>query len=144
MKTLIIMTLPFLVGSVVAQQSKIVLPFPWIGWDSLGSTIRYPEIALRAGVEGAYRVTVEIDTSGKLIGSKVSSFNYQEEIDRVDSMFTMTIERGLRSTQWQPGTEDGISKQMAVSIPFVFYLSFKHSSKLIIINSYPAVVVRSH
>lgn len=47
---------------------------PEIGWDSLKSLIKYPEIARRAGVQGNASVMVEIDSLGNAVDVIVCAY----------------------------------------------------------------------
>jgi len=64
---------------------------PVIGWDSLASLIRYPEVPRRAGMEGAAFVFGSIDTSGSI--DTVTIYAIEP--------FKEAVRRAIYSTKWQ-------------------------------------------
>ncbi len=73
---------------------------PAVGWDSLKSTIVYPEIARRAGVEGISNVAVKLDTTGAVIDIMISGYD----------IFDSSIEQAVKKARWFPEVENGRPK----------------------------------
>ena len=124
------------------QTSNIDLPKPVIGWDSLRSKMIYPEIGRRAHVEGAFRASIEVDSTGNLADLRITSLNYQHAFNQSDSLFSNYVEQVIRKAQWHPGLENGSPKKMRISVPFLFYLNFDRSQPVMIINDRAAHIHR--
>ena len=74
-------------------------PSPLVGWSTVSELYDYPEFASRAGIDGAVRVSVEVDRDGMTRNVAVeSSLN-----DLLSEHATMT----LRALAWEPGERDG-------------------------------------
>ena len=101
-----------------------VQPFPKIGWDSLAKSIRYPELARRAGLEGCYSMDVLIDTNGV-----VKSLEFAD----VPDVFRDPIERAFRSTKWSPALWAGERTDSKMKLPVVFFLrGYRKGNALVI------------
>ena len=66
---------------------------PAVGWDSLKSLIRYPEIARRAGVQGHATIKLQLDSSGNVTKLSVCA----------PDLFTGMIEQTIKGLKWLPG-----------------------------------------
>ena len=107
----------FVYGQKVSSLSPDVQAHPAKGWDFV--RINYPEIALRAHLNGAYIATMDIDSSGKL--AKISVTKLDIESSKVDSdIFLSAIVEPLRSTEWLPAMIDGKPAKSTIRLPIVF------------------------
>ena len=130
-----------IVPRVDAQRTN---PIPVIGWDSLASLVQFTEIFKRAGIEGAFRSQLTIDSAGVIERIRTTPLNSEHSNNKIDSAFVFRIEQSIRSTPWLPGTEKGVRTRMSISIPFLFYLNLRNPTKVVIINADAVEVVRMH
>jgi len=87
-------------------------PYPSEGLSAFASSIAYPEIARRAGVEGDLLLTATIDKDGKPKNIKVKKSNAE--------VFNETALTSLRITQFSPAVKSGypIEAEVAILISF--------------------------
>ena len=109
-----------------AAQSKhtYAVPQPTIGWDSLNAKIPYDELLRRAGVEGAYTVTLRIDSVGNVVSESITPLNYDQRLSSSDSALVSRIKYGLKDVVWKPATIDGHPVSCTFRLPVVFYLTY--------------------
>ncbi len=88
-------------------------PSPTIGWDSLKSLLKYPELARRAGLEGNAIVTIDLRSTGEIFGIDISS---NAEI------FKEFLKHVLQNVKWNPAVKNGQAVQSIVRIPIYFLL----------------------
>jgi hypothetical protein len=113
-------------------------PSPSIGWDSLKARLNYPVLICRAGIEGAFRVRMFIDSSGNQSNIHVVYLNgTRSEICREDSLLVNIILHAFEDVKWS-------SKNREYSIPIIFVsqssLSFHRRSP--IINSGEMIILK--
>jgi hypothetical protein len=111
---------------------KIVLPQPEIGWDSLNSKLKYPDLPLRVGVGGAYITSMTIDSTGGILSINTIPMNYKHTNNDIDSVFVNRIQTVIRSIQWLPAIEKGRRVESQLQIPIVFYLKNMNSTNIIV------------
>lgn len=126
------------------QSNDVNQPEPIIGWDSLQSSIRYPDIFIRAGVEGCYQSALEIDSIGTIKSLRTISLNYNHENNKYDSIFIARIEEALRSVTWKAANISNKPINYILRIPFIFYMSGSDRGELVLKKEnfrkvYPAV-----
>jgi hypothetical protein len=104
-------------------------PIPTGGWDSLRTSIRIPDLFVRAGVRLAVSATFDVDSSGKLLDVTFNPFNTFNTADAgeqackltsLDSAFCLSILRACKSVRWTSGSIRGAKTRMAVEVPFIF------------------------
>jgi len=110
-------------------------PHPSIGWDSLAKRMTYPDLCVRAGLEGLYHISVSIDSIGNI-----------SKIDQGDlpDIFRDSVTQAIRSTQWELATYKNVSQAATVKIPIFFYLYVGNNSKPLIIDSFKPLVERTY
>lgn len=108
---------------------------PAIGWDSLKSRMSYPEICKRAGIEGAYRAYLDVDSTGKVLSYKVDPVNYKHSNNNPDSAFVVRIEAALGSTSWIPARTYAKPIRSRLSIPVVYILRYDNSTNPLVIDA---------
>lgn len=101
-----------------------VLPSPTIGWDSLQARIKYGELLRYADVQGAFYVSLRVDSLGSLTSISTSPLNYGQAISWTDSLMITQIENSIKRVQWLPATDNGIRVSCSFRIPFFFYLTY--------------------
>jgi uncharacterized protein YuzE len=89
-------------------------PTPTIGWDSLKTLIKYPPLAQRAGLDGNIIITVDIDSTGKVMNKSIKS---DAEI------FTIEIDSIFKQIKWKPAVENGKHKRSMLRLPMYFFLN---------------------
>jgi len=120
-------------SKVVAQPKHVyTIPSPTIGWDSLQAKIPYDEILRRAGLEGAYKVTLRIDSIGNVLSDSISLLNDRPELSESDRTLVWRIEYGLKGVRWLPATDNGVPVSCTFSIPIIFYLTYSNVARPII------------
>jgi hypothetical protein len=136
----------FLISHMTVSAQNIKLPSPKIGWDSLQSSINFPEINRLAKYSSAFLAKIEIDTTGKLNDIRVFSFSEWIEINNVkyecklnpnDSLFVRKIIECCSNLEWNPGRIDEKKETMILEIPFIFYVypfEIPKSERIIIIK----------
>jgi TonB family protein len=112
MKNVTIIAVLLLCNICLAQNNSY--PTPTIGWDSLKSLIKYPELARRAGLEGHAIVTVEVYSIGEIKNISILS---DAEI------FKATIEEAVKKTKWNPALKDGQAVESRVRFPINFIMT---------------------
>ena len=116
--------------SVVSAQAPPydpAIPRPVFGWDSLQQSIRYPEIAQRAGLDGLFFITVSIDSVGNVTGIADSS---------IIEILRPSVEHAIRSAKWFPGEKNNRPVAAMVHIPLYFVLDYNANPPLIIHGIY--------
>ncbi len=101
-------------------QPKFGLPAsPVGGWDTFKP--RFPELALRAGLSGAYNVNVTIDSLGNAVRLSISRLdNPLQPIDSIQDIFYRTISSSIRGTRWISNASCGKSVECTITIPIIF------------------------
>lgn len=106
---------------------------PAIGWDSLKTLFVYPEIARRAGVEEAARVSVTLDSTGRVTNVEFAGAG----------IFSQTVKSVVRSVQWVPESYNGKNRSSEIVFDVQFQLknkkAFPKRRVLTIESSNPAV-----
>ena len=105
----------FSTSSLFAQSSdfELTVPRPVFGWDSLQQSIRYPEIAKRAGIQGLFYVTVLVDSVGNVRSVEDTS---------LVEILRSPVEHAIRSTKWFSGfNKKNTSVTATVRIPIYFF-----------------------
>ncbi len=106
---------------------------PAIGWDSLKTLFVYPEIARRAGVEEAARVSVTLDSTGHVTDVEFAGAG----------IFSETVKSVVRSVQWIPESYNGKNRMSEIVFDVQFQLkdkkAFPKRRVLTIESSNPAV-----
>ncbi len=106
---------------------------PSIGWDSLKTLFVYPEIARRAGVEEAARVSVALDSTGRVTDVEFAGAG----------IFSETVKSVVRSIQWIPESSNGKRRPSEIVFDVQFQLkdkkAFPKRRVLTIESSNPAV-----
>jgi len=113
-----------IIGLQAHSQTKdnLVLPSPVIGWDSLTNLVKYPEIARRAGIQGAYYAKFLIDTLGGV--QRIKVFKISDLYENEDtSVIAREISLKLKSTKWIPAITNNAKLFYVLTIPFVFILN---------------------
>ena len=105
---------------------NLIDPSPSCGWDSLKSSIVYPEIAKRAGLQGFGEALVEIDSVGNILDITIFTGQY---------VFKKPIMDAIQSTKWIPATVGDKKVEGKVSFPVLFVLKGRWDTRLIIIES---------
>jgi len=116
--------------SVVSAQTQPydpAIPRPVFGWDSLQQSIKYPEIAQRAGLDGLFFITVSIDSVGNVTGIADSS---------LIEILRPSVEHAIRSAKWYPGEKNKKPVAAMVHIPLYFVLDYNANPPLIIHGIY--------
>jgi TonB family protein len=86
---------------------------PLVGWDSLKSLIRYPELARRAEIEQYVYVTVELDSTGNVRNINVCGhYNYL--------IFEQPIKDAISSVRWLPEISNGTKRNAIVQFQIQF------------------------
>jgi hypothetical protein len=86
---------------------------PVVGWDSLKSLIRYPELAIRAEIEQYVYVTIDLDSSGNVRNINVfGHYNYL--------IFEQPIKDAINSVRWLPLVIDGNKRDAIVMLQIQF------------------------
>jgi len=88
-------------------------PAPVIGWDSLKSLIKYPEVAQRSGLDGFADVSITIDSVGEI--NNVQIYSSQQ-------LFDAPIREALYKTKWIPAKYQWKYINGQVSFPIHFIL----------------------
>ncbi len=88
---------------------------PVIGWDSLKTLFVYPEIARRAGVEDAARVSITVDSLGQITDVEFAGAG----------IFSETVKSVVRSVQWVPETLNGQRRNSQTVFDVQFQLKNK-------------------
>jgi hypothetical protein len=88
-----VLTIALLVMSSRSSGQQIEKLFPEVGWDSLYRSITYPELALRAGLEGQVWANMCIDSSGA-VDSITTSWKGSE-------IFVKPVLKALQSVHWR-------------------------------------------
>ncbi len=108
--------------AVSQANSQTVLDFdahPVGGWPAL--TLNFPPIALRAGVEGAYFATVDVDSTGRVTNLRIQRIStLYFDIDSTNDFFYGPITEALRSAHWVPAQSNGQFVNSTVRIPILF------------------------
>lgn len=128
------LTILMLITAVSAfSQNNINEAHPAIGWDSLKTLFVYPEIARRAGVEEAARVSVTIDSTGRVTDVEFAGAG----------IFSSTVKSVVRSIQWIPESYNGKRRNSEIVFDVQFQLkdkkAFPKRRVLTIESSNPAV-----
>jgi len=128
-----------------AQESQVArLPEPVGGWDTLRNKIVYPDLAIRAGIYGAYLVTLTIDSHGKPISASSRAFSKGESLKSEDSVLVVSLERELMATKWNLGGLTDKPMTMQVVIPVVFYLQMGNRVPEVIVISTKREAVKTY
>jgi hypothetical protein len=128
MSKIILIFLLFSFNFIEAQQeSKILYPEPYPGWSIITSKIKYPEIAMMAGVNNSYKVSFVIDTLSKLTTLVISA---TENNQAFDSLFINEISNALYSIEWEVGSinEKPISMAITLIMKFTTSTTSTHST----------------
>ena len=137
MKILLLLTfgISFLLLSQEANTNRIELPTPVIGWDSLTTLIKYPEISRRSYNQGGFIVRLKIDTSGN--AKAMNIFELSVHSIQVDSAYNITlpIYRYLKDVKWHPAIQFNKRVEYTISIPIIFVFNGDHQVKPIIKSS---------
>jgi hypothetical protein len=123
-----------LLGAKAAGQTKhsYTIPQPTIGWDSLQARIPYDELLRRAQVEGAFKVTLGIDSAGIVLSYSVGPLSNEQRLTHSDSSLVLRIENGLKGVKWLPATDNGTAVACTLSVPIVFYLTYPNVAQPIV------------
>jgi len=78
----------------------------------------YPELAVKAGVEGRVIVQANIDENGNVTGTKIQQSLGANGCDE-------SAVNAIRSVQWKPAQKDGKPVAVSVHIPVDFKLGKK-------------------
>lgn len=113
MKTLFCALL--LIVSYSHSQTGVIEARPEIGWDSLKTLFVYPEIARRSGVEDLARVSVDIDSTGKVTSIEFGGAG----------IFSDAVKSVVRSIRWIPESYNGQKRNSQV----VFDVQFQFQNK---------------
>jgi TonB family protein len=97
------------------SQTGVIEARPEVGWDSLKTLFVYPEIARRAGVEDASRVSVTIDTLGQVTDVEFAGAG----------IFSQSVKSVVRSAKWIPEMENGKPRVSQVVFDVQFQLKNK-------------------
>ncbi len=100
-------------------------PSPTIGWDSLKTLLKYPELARRAGLEGKAIVTVIVNSKGDFMGLNVSSES---------QIFADLIKHVLPDIKWNPAMKNGQAVQSTMTFPVNFILNEQYEGPCLIIK----------
>jgi Gram-negative bacterial TonB protein C-terminal len=123
-----------------SQQSPQKGFSPLIGWDSLIARIVYPEIATRAGLEGAFRARTSIDSIGNLEQLEVLYLNdTRSSISYSDSILVKAIIRAFDGIKWKPNISTDKNYPVKFSIPIVFLLTTSYGDTA----RYPLVIIKN-
>lgn len=91
-------------------------PAPIGGFKAIQEKIKYPEVALQAGIEGSVVIQSFIDDKGNM-----SKFNIIKGIP--DSGLNDAALEALKQTKFTPAKKDGQDVGVWISIPIIFKLS---------------------
>ncbi len=90
------------------------LPEPIGGMEAIMKNVKYPEIAMRAGIEGKVFVKAFIDENGNVVKADILNSAHQV----LDSAATNAVMK----TKFKPGIQKGKSVKTQVVVPIVFKL----------------------
>ena len=128
---------------IYSQETKIddslILPKPVIGWDSLSTLIKYPDICRRAGMIGFYLVDIEIDSTGIMQNMTFTELNGH----RIDDILTKNITTTLKSIKWLPGSRKNKNIDYELTLPVLYFLTYEGHIKPII-KVAPRIEKQSH
>ncbi len=111
-----------------------VPPTPTIGWDSIRSLIRYPEILRRAAFEGAAEIYVEVDSTGRADTIAV----------RANSpLFAKSVRDALSRTTWIPARLGQRTVNALTTRSVHFYVK-EHEASRISVEVDPATIKPDH
>lgn len=131
---------PHILGQAKIDSSNYVFgPSPVIGWDSLKKIIErpdtYAEIPRRAGMIGKISLSVEVDSSGKLLAVKPFY------VKGLDTLFIPPVENILKSIKWIPGSFNRKRINNYSILTFTFY-TYSPSDPRSFIISAPLIDVK--
>jgi TonB family protein len=93
-------------------------PEPVEGYAVIQKNVVYPELAVKAGVEGVVIVQADIDENGNVTGTKIQQSLGANGCDE-------SAVNAIRSVQWKPAQKDGRPVAVSVYIPVDFKMGKK-------------------
>ena len=118
---ILFISFPVRLTSQSADDKGIILPIPTIGWDSLGKSIRCPDLMTRAGIQGRILVVLYIDSLGKTEDVSVGDFINIETFDSARSeLMRDYIRKYFSVITWNPAIKNGKKVDYRISIPIYF------------------------
>lgn len=109
----LVLTVLLLTAGASAGENDGNPPIPVGGWAALRARVEYPEMALKAGIEGEVLMHVYIDKNGRAVKMKVVKGS--RGIGFVDAVYT-----ALRETPFEPGQRYSIPVGMWTAVRVVF------------------------
>ncbi|MBN2417039.1 energy transducer TonB [bacterium] len=88
-------------------------PEPIGGWSSLQANLVYPEIAMKAGIEGTVRVNAHIDVNGNVLHTRI--------LEGITGCNEAAME-AVKKTKWKPAMQREQPVEVWVAIPVRFQL----------------------
>ena len=98
-------------------------PEPIGGFSELQRNIAYPEIALRAGVEGTVEVDVLVDKDGTVLKTQIARSLGNNGCDEAAMA-------AIKKTKWKPAIHEDKPVKVWISIPVIFRLSEGENEKI--------------
>jgi TonB family protein len=106
--------------------ANIEPPVPKGGWRQFHQLVKYPELAVRGGFEGAAVVSVLIGDSGSIDSIKTRWATRE--------IFEACVIRAVKNSQWEPGHIGRNTVEMWCEVPIIFSLSPEQSSNAFVIH----------
>ena len=136
MKIIMVVLLSFCFTFPVAAQMEDKSPCtgacPTVGWDSLAAMIHYPELARRAGLQGAADVQFYVDSLGSIKDSIIIKSNAD--------IFAQIVRGAIGHMRWNPAVFNGKPVGSTLSFPIYFKIRGDFDGKSIIIETTPAIL----
>jgi len=88
------------------------------GYAVIQKSVVYPELAVKAGVEGRVIVQANIDENGNVIGTNIQKSLGANGCDEAAM-------NAIRSVEWKPARKDGKPVAVSIYIPVDFKLGRK-------------------
>jgi len=122
MKLLIIVFLLFPFIFIAAQEKKVSYPEPHPSWEIITSKIKYPDLAVRGGINNSYKVSFTIESLGTLTNLSIKSTTNNQALD---SLFIIEISNVLNSISWDVGNINESPVSMNITMLMIFSTSTK-------------------